>query len=256
MSSKDIGVETLVHALKNPMAVILTGARCLLEREQQYGELNEKQKRVVLRILRNAIREGDLIGDILEIGRAKIGFFRISRFSPLHLIRNAFSEVFQELGDEFAERILECDNPMTIVEILEAKGIDLHFHTGFLNLEPLQDERKLRQVVRNLVLGGMHCSGNKIAVGFFVTGMNMGMSVAFDAVGKNGAGCQSIFRKFFQSPEGCRHVAGRHELGLAGVRIIIESMDGGFRLERAGRKEERLTVTLPHRLETKADEVP
>ncbi len=254
MTSKDIGIEALVHALKNPMAVILTGARCLLEREQQYGELNERQKRVVLRILRNAIKEGDLIGDILEIGRAKSGFFRISRLNFFQLIRNVFAEVFEELGHASAERILESEDPMKVVEILKDEGIQLQFHSGLLNLESFQDERKLRQTMRNLVLSGMRCSDNRIAVRLFVRDTNLCMCVAFAAVGNNGAGCGSKFRKFFQSSEGCRHVAGREELGLAGVRIIVESMGGGFRLERTGRKEERLTVTLPYRLEAKENE--
>ena len=51
---KDIEIEFLVHELKDPIAVIETGLRTLLERQDKFGKLNSRQENTLRRALRTA----------------------------------------------------------------------------------------------------------------------------------------------------------------------------------------------------------
>ena len=41
---REVDIEFLVHELKDPVAIIETGLRTLLERQEKYGPLTDKQR--------------------------------------------------------------------------------------------------------------------------------------------------------------------------------------------------------------------
>ena len=51
---RDIEIEFLVHELKDPIAIIETGLRTLLERQDKFGPLSERQENTLKRTLRNS----------------------------------------------------------------------------------------------------------------------------------------------------------------------------------------------------------
>ncbi|MGD2097594.1 MAG: hypothetical protein PVG35_08445, partial [Desulfobacterales bacterium] len=51
---RDIEIEFLVHELKDPIAIIETGLRTLLERQDKFGPLSERQQNTLKRTLRNS----------------------------------------------------------------------------------------------------------------------------------------------------------------------------------------------------------
>ena len=53
MSDNTIKTEILVHDLKVPVSVIDAGAKSLLNRQDVYGPLTDKQTKVIKRIIRN-----------------------------------------------------------------------------------------------------------------------------------------------------------------------------------------------------------
>ena len=50
MVPNDLPIKVLVHDLKNPLILIMAGARSLLSKQDQFGALTDKQKRVINRI--------------------------------------------------------------------------------------------------------------------------------------------------------------------------------------------------------------
>ena len=64
MSDDTIKTEILVHDLKVPVSVIDAGAKSLLNRQDVYGPLTDKQVKVLKRIIRNTLAT--------QIGRAHV----------------------------------------------------------------------------------------------------------------------------------------------------------------------------------------
>ena len=70
MSIQNIKTAHLVHDLKNPVNIIESGARSLLDKQDRYGNLTPKQEKVVRRMLRNAMRLRHLANNMLEVDMA------------------------------------------------------------------------------------------------------------------------------------------------------------------------------------------
>ena len=51
---REIEIEFLVHELKDPIAIIETGLRTLLERQDKFGALSARQENTLKRTLRNS----------------------------------------------------------------------------------------------------------------------------------------------------------------------------------------------------------
>ncbi|MEA3437503.1 MAG: hypothetical protein U9R43_13620, partial [Thermodesulfobacteriota bacterium] len=51
---REIEVEFLIHELKDPVAIIETGVRTLLEKRDKFGTLSSRQEKTLKRILRNS----------------------------------------------------------------------------------------------------------------------------------------------------------------------------------------------------------
>ncbi|MBT8332423.1 MAG: hypothetical protein KJP06_08860, partial [Deltaproteobacteria bacterium] len=65
---KEIEIEFLVHELKDPIAIIETGLRTLLERQDKFGPLSKRQENTLKRTLRNSKKARELLHSMLEIG--------------------------------------------------------------------------------------------------------------------------------------------------------------------------------------------
>ena len=82
---REVNIEFLVHELKDPLAVVEAGLRCLLERQDRYGALTERQANTLQRSLRSTRKAWGILNDLLEVGRAEAACRCCSRFSPLSL---------------------------------------------------------------------------------------------------------------------------------------------------------------------------
>jgi signal transduction histidine kinase len=79
---REIEIEFLVHELKDPIAIIETGLRTLLERQDKFGTLSPRQENTLKRTLRNSKKARELLHNLLEIGRSESGCFIGER--PMH----------------------------------------------------------------------------------------------------------------------------------------------------------------------------
>ena len=55
---REIEIEFLIHELKDPISIIETGMRSLLEKRGKYGPLSERQEKTLKRSLRNTRKSG------------------------------------------------------------------------------------------------------------------------------------------------------------------------------------------------------
>ena len=62
---KDIEIEFLIHELKDPISIIETGARTLLEKQSRFGQLVPRQEKTLHRIVRNAQKAREMLYGLL-----------------------------------------------------------------------------------------------------------------------------------------------------------------------------------------------
>ena len=86
MPDTTIKTEILVHDLKVPISIIDAGAKSLLNRQDRYGPLTDKQIKVLNRILRNTLTTQRLVNDMLELGRSREGVVTLSEFTLSSLV--------------------------------------------------------------------------------------------------------------------------------------------------------------------------
>ena len=64
---RELEIEFLLHELKDPISIIETGMRSLLERQEKYGPLSGRQERTLRRSLRNTKKVRDMVNGLLEM---------------------------------------------------------------------------------------------------------------------------------------------------------------------------------------------
>ena len=224
MPSNSLPIQILVHDLKNPMAIIMAGARSLLERREVFGSLNDKQGKVIQRILRNAVKGNCILNDVAEFELAMTGVFRVSQLKPLNTVQSALVEAFEEVQPETANLIHCCKDVGELAAVLQEFQVDMNISLNFLEAEVFQDEAKLRQIMRTLILAGFHCRRSKLTLTLDKRSDTIFLSVASDGPGAE--------------PRG---------VGIMGVKALVELMEGRWDIQADPLRGTTFTICLPRR---------
>jgi len=223
MDRKKVEFSSMVsHELKTPLVPIL-GYVQMLQKEELFGKLNEKQREAVDEIYLSTIKLERLVGDILTTQKLDLG----------KLIFNEedidISELLYGLIKEF--------NP-----VADEKEIILTMNFNE-NIHIFSDKDRLNQVFSNLIKNAMgfvfHNTGNVIigakddgdCVEFFVQDNGMGISIENQ---------QEIFKKFYQIDTSSSRKRSGSGLGLAICKGIIEGLGGKIWV----RSEEKIKTTF------------
>jgi signal transduction histidine kinase len=244
-----IKIDLLVHDLKVPLAVIEAGVSTLLNRQEKYGPLTEKQEKVLLRALRNTKITQALVNDALELGRSRAGVIHASRFKVSYWVEQSLMEIFDLVDFGISEDIKKCSNLDGLKEALGGKGIALVVDEDLWCEEVCLDEPKMRQIFRNLLSNALKYRKDRVEVRVGKTGDHLTLSVKDDGEGIPAAFHNRIFECYFQldSVDSCP-VRG-HGLGLAGVQVLVEELGGRLVLESDAGRGATFSVELPFILE-------
>ena len=129
---KEIEIEFLVHELKDPIAIIETGLRTLLERQDKFGVLSARQESTLKRTLRNSKKARGLLHNLLEIGRSESGCFIGERFQPAESAYQALKDALETHAWNVFDKLGGYDNQTKALEFLAASGISLLSAKGSL----------------------------------------------------------------------------------------------------------------------------
>jgi len=245
MGKQKIKVELLVHDLKGPLAVIETGITSLLLRENKYGSLTEKQKKVLHRVLRNTKITQTLVNDTLEVGRSTEGIMNENIFSISDLITQSLVEIFDLTDYDTAENIKRCTDLALFRKTLREKGIQFEIEEALWNQEVCLDECKMRQILRNLLNNALKYRKEHLEITIEKNNGSLFFSVRDDGEGIPENYHQKIFECYFQIESGTEYCVRGHGLGLAGVMILVEEMGGKLSLESDVGKGTKFLVKVP-----------
>jgi len=245
MEKNRIKFEFLVHDLKVPLAVIEAGILSLLQKQDKYGELNDKQIKILERALRNTIVTRTLVNDALEIGRSSQGIINKSTFTPCQLVEGTLIEVLDLTDHTTADAVKERKTLADLKACLAAQGLILEIDDAFWNRDLYLDESKVRQIFRNLLINALKYKKNRVTLKLERGERHIFISVSDDGEGIPSGYHKKIFECYFQMDMKTDHCVRGHGLGLAGVQVLLEDMGGELSLESDTGKGATFSVKIP-----------
>lgn len=230
MAIKNIQTAHLVHDLKNPVNIIETGVRSLLESQDRYGQLNPKQEKVLQRLLRNTLKIRQLANSMLEVDMASLGIVRTRDCTMSSVLKAALVEVFDLVDPDVADALEHSDDLATFQQLLRTNEIFLEAEESQLNRTIQVDETKLCLVITNLLSNAFKYRQKRVFLKCVADGDSLSIAVRDDGPGIPECYHQQIFDQYFQ----CMKVEGfpvrGHGLGLAGAQALTEALGGSLSL--------------------------
>ena len=245
MGRERIKIDFLIHDLKVPLAVIEAGLTSLLNRQEKYGKLTEKQEKVLRRALRNTKITQRLVNDALELGRSREGVSQISTCYISDLVKNTLLEVFDLTNDRLSDEVRTCTDLVTLKKTLANYGVALVIEEHLWSRQVCLDEPKVKQILRNLLNNALKYRRSNVEVAIGKEDDTLVLSVSDDGEGIPQEYHKRIFECYFQmnGEESCP-VRG-HGLGLAGVMVLVEDMGGKLTLESDQGCGAKFSVRIP-----------
>lgn len=241
----DISVEFIIHELKDPISVIETAVRMLLEKPVKYGPLTDLQIRTLKRALRNSKKARSLLADLLEVGRSDAGCFQCCRFNPVSVVDNVLMEVLEASDPDIWERLQECEPGLDRAAVLENSGIRLTCTDGVDCVKFFQDEAKFRQIVGNLVKNALQHRRKWLDVGLDCREDQLIIEVVDDGPGVEKEHQEMIFRRYTRLETCVMLSRTGHGLGLAGSRILARHLGGDITVKNISGRGAAFRLTLP-----------
>jgi two-component system OmpR family sensor kinase len=245
MDRKKIKIDLLIHDLKGPLAVVETGITLLLEKPENYGPLTAKQKKVLERTLRNTRATRMLVDDALELERSREGIVNLTAFSFSRLLEEIFIELFDLIDSRTSEKVKNCTGLAELKEILTEKSVALDIDESLWRREFCLDETKIKQIIRNLLNNAMKYKKRFIEVKIDKNDHVLFLSVTDDGEGIPRQFHKKIFETYFQLGPETEGIVRGSGLGLAGVMVLIEDLEGRLLLESDEGHGAKFCVEVP-----------
>lgn len=245
MSDTTIKTEILIHDLKVPVSVIDAGAKSLLNRQDRYGPLTEKQVKVLNRIIRNTLTTQRLVNDMLELGRSREGVVNLSEFTISSLVIEVLMEIFDLSNPSMAEEVRKADGYGDLLDLLATSGFILLIAPKTWNAWVCLDKAKVRQILRNLVSNAVKHRETLVEITGEMADSQLVLKVRDDGQGIPVSEHKKIFETYFTTGGSLENAINSHGLGLAGVMVLLRDMGGSLSLDSEDGKGAAFTVHIP-----------
>jgi signal transduction histidine kinase/ActR/RegA family two-component response regulator len=231
-------LATISHELRSPLNAILGWTQILEPRVDLASDVVE-----ALRVIRrNALRQRQLLDDLVDLSRVMSGALRLDP-RPMR-IQDALEEACQAVQAEMTRRRITLECPVDAEAMVHG------------------DPRRLQQVLWNLLANAIRFTpdGGEVSVRSDVTETEVTITVADSGSGIDPDFLPHVFEPFRQQPGAARGPATLG-LGLALVRVIVAGHGGRVAAHSDGPgRGAAFSVTLPRlaaaAMEPAGSEVP
>ncbi len=246
---REIEIQFLIHELKDPISIVETGLRTLLEKKEKFGPLLPKQENTLKRTLRNTQKARDMLNNLMEIGRSESGCFICSHFQPAKSVYQAMKDSLEIMTGPLSEEIGKYEAEKDALELLTRNGIHFDISPRISNIEIFQDEVKFRQIVGNLLKNALHHRREKLEIKMDLQDDVVSLTVSDDGPGVEPDHHEMIFKRYAQVKE-CSIVPRKgHGLGLAGALILAQCLGGDIKIVSEQGQGAAFCLTLPVSME-------
>lgn len=214
-------INTVSHELRTPLASIIGFTELMLKKAP--GE--EKAKKYLVTIHKEAERLSTLINDFLDLQRIENGRFE-------------FNRTLVDLGNIIKESTELYRNNKNIFTV------ELEQDLPLINTDP----DRVAQVLRNLISNAVKYSpeGGKIKVKAFKCSANkLQVSIIDEGLGIPQEAQTNLFQPFFRVDNSDRRKIGGTGLGLAICKKIIDGLGGNIWFKSQHGKGSTFSFTLP-----------
>jgi len=219
-------VALATHQLRTPIAAIRWNVELL---NKNIGESKtEAQIRYLNKIEGNVLRMIDLINDFLSVSKLEMG-----TYAGAEEVIN-ISEFFQEIADEFVEKISEKQLAFTRKDTPAQLSINI-------------DRRLFHITVSNLISNAVKYAqpGGSLELTSELKGKMLEINIADSGIGIPESELPKLFTKFYRASNAQVHQTKGTGLGLYIVKQSVEQMGGSIAVTSAEDKGARFVVTLP-----------
>ena len=225
-------LATMSHELRTPLHAILGKSELLLE--GSYGPLNSKQESSLRTVEQSGYHLLSLINDILDLAKIEAGKLELDIwYVPIKSVCLIALQFIQEMA--------------------QAKEIEVLF-TLDQNVTMLPaDERRLKQILINLLNNAVKFTPNQGRIGLEVVGDPAQKMIHFTVwdtgIGISSKDMERLFKPFVQLDSNLsRHYQGTG-LGLSLVHRLTEMHGGRVLVESQKGQGSRFTISLPMKSE-------
>ncbi|MDF3057140.1 MAG: histidine kinase [Rariglobus sp.] len=218
-------LSNITHEFRTPLHSIISLSRMLLERID--GELTAEQEKQARFINRAARDLSELVNDLLDLAKADAGKIQVT---PAVVSVN---ELFATLRGMLRPLV---ENNTAVTLVFDAPE----------PLEIVSDERKLSQILRNLVSNALkYTQEGEVRVSASVEGPRVIFCVRDTGIGIPAEHQDKVFEEFYQVQNPFQQKIKGTGLGLALSRRLAEMLGGGIRLESTVGRGSTFWVDLP-----------
>ena len=242
---RDINVEFLIHELKDPISVIETAVRMLLEKTAKYGALTKRQEKTLKRALRNSKKARNLLADMLEVGRSDAGCFQCDRFDPCSAVDEVLMEALETSDTRLWEALQEAGPVPDRAVLLRQSGIRIICSEAAICAKFCQDGTKFRQIVGNLIKNALQYRRQRLDIRIDCRDDQLIVDVVDDGPGVEQENRELIFQRYTRLKQCVLLSRTGHGLGLAGARILARHLGGDITVSSDRGSGAVFCLTLP-----------
>ena len=227
MDKKESLIDLFIHDLTGPLSIASTSIRSLLNKQDNYGQITERQKTTLNLVLRNVNKAQTFLGEMIEIYRSEEGLFKKELCSIRDILRESLLEAMEIIDPNLAEKLSYQDTYEGFCRLLADNNVILEI-TGKYSVSPFcHDVKKIQQILRNLITNALKYRRETMKI--LISGdKDVVITVEDDGSGIPEDKRDHIFKRFSKlrdKNDNDNDIKGLG-FGLSCVKAIVETMGG------------------------------
>jgi len=245
---RDLNLQLLVHDLKDPLAVINSNLRMLLERQDKWGRLSARQDKTLKRTLRSAKKARDMVYTLLEIGQSQAGCFHCSDFDPVETAFTVLTDVLETMSGAIFDQLASYKKQQEALAYLAECGVIYEISPSVRSIKIHQDRVRFRQIAGNLIKNALCYRRKQVCIRLKTSQDRLIVEIVDDGPGIAPEYHETVFDSYTQVNECTLSPRRGHGLGLAGARLLAHSLNGEIELESEKGQGALFRLILPLKL--------